>query len=136
MPYMLKAALHLAGDHRYESDLKRPDLTPVSDHRRNGWSFYSDRRRRGFMLSTFVDLFGRERQGELLADLVAEALRGHKSGWYTTQELVWGITGLGKFVEAGAKSFTAAAAGRRRPTSRASAERQEQRSDLEPGTRQ
>ncbi len=103
--YMLKAALYLAGDHRYELDLKRPDLSPVSDYRANGWSFYSDRRRRGFMLSTFVDLFGREREGELLADLVAEALRGRKSHWYTTQELVWGVTGLGKFVEAGARDF-------------------------------
>ncbi len=103
--FMLKAALHMAGDHRYEAELKRPDLSPVSNERRNGWSFYSDRRRRGFMLSTFVDLFGRSGEGELLADLVAEALRGQKSRWYTTQELVWGVTGLGKFVEAGAQDF-------------------------------
>ena len=103
--FMLKAALYLAGDHRYEQDLKRPDLTPVSNYRANGWSFYSDRRRRGFMLSTFVDLFGRGREGELLADLVAEALRGRESHWYTTQELVWGVTGLGKFARAGAEGF-------------------------------
>ncbi len=102
---MLQAALYQAGDHRFESELKRPDLSPVSDHRDNGWSFYSDRRRRGFLLATFVDLFGRDPAGAPLADLVAQALRGHRSGWYTTQELVWGITGLGKFVEAGAREF-------------------------------
>ena len=103
--FMLQAALYQAGDHRYERELKSPDLSPVTNDRRNGWSFYSDRRRRGFMLSTFVDLFGRDAAGEPLANLVASALRGQKSRWYTTQELVWGITGLGKFVEAGARDF-------------------------------
>ncbi|MCP3956726.1 MAG: hypothetical protein GY719_02620 [bacterium] len=114
--FMLRAALYQAGDHRYENELKRPDLSPVSGERRNGWSFYSDRRRRGFMLATFVDLFGRDPAGEPLANLVAEALRGRKSRWYTTQELVWGVTGLGKFVEAGAREFeppTLVADGRR-----------------------
>lgn len=104
--FMLQAALHMAGDHRYESSLKRLDLAPVSDERRNGWAFYSDRRMRGFMLSTYVDLFGRDNAAEPLANLVAEALRAHPSAYYTTQELVWGITGLGKFVETGADDFT------------------------------
>jgi hypothetical protein len=58
--FQLQAALHLAGDHRYESQLKDPDLSPITDYRRDGWSFYSDRRMRGFMLATFVDLFGRD----------------------------------------------------------------------------
>jgi uncharacterized protein YfaS (alpha-2-macroglobulin family) len=100
---MLQAALYLAGDHRWEDALRHPDLSPVRDERHNGWSFYSDRRRRGFMLSTFVDLFGRDPAGEELAQLVAEALRHQPSRWYTTQELVWGVTGLGKYVEAGAR---------------------------------
>ena len=100
---MLQAALHMAGDQRYEADLRRPDLSPVSGERSNGWTFYSDRRRRGFMLATFVDLFGRDPAGEPLANLVAESIRGRASGWYTTQELVWSLTGLGKFVDAGAK---------------------------------
>ena len=114
--FMLKAALYQAGDQRYEHDLKNPDLSVLSNDRSNGWSFYSDRRRRGFMLSTFVDLFGRDPAGEPLANLVAEALRGHRSGWYTTQELVWGVTGLGKFVDAGATELeppTLVADGRR-----------------------
>lgn len=104
--FMLQAALYMAGDHRHENALRRLELAPVSDHRRNGWSFYSDRRMRGFMLSTYVDLFGRDTEAEPLANLVADALRGHSSAYYTTQELVWGITGLGKFVETGASDFT------------------------------
>ena len=104
--FLLQAALHLAGDHRWAEQLKRPDTAQLVDQRSDGWTFYSDRRRRGLMLSTFVDLFGGEESGERLAqplaDLVAEGLRRRPSGWYTTQELVWGITGLGKFSEAGA----------------------------------
>lgn len=104
--YMLQAALYLAGDRRYEKDLRAPDLSPVKDTRHNSWSFYSDRRRRGFMLSTFQDLFGADAQGEELAQTVARGLAGHTSGWYTTQELVWGITGLGKRVKDSAGEFS------------------------------
>ena len=103
--YMLEAALYKAGDHRYERQLRNPDVSPLTDYRDNGWSFYSDRRMRGFMLSTFLDLFGKTGKAEELADLVAEGLRAYPSRWYTTQELVWCTTGLGKFVEAGAKEF-------------------------------
>lgn len=104
--YLVKAALWLAGDRRYEKELRSPDLSPVVDERRNGWAFYSDRRRRGMMLSTFQDLFGNDAAGEPLAQLVASALHEPRSGWYTTQELVWGITGLGKRVAGAASSFT------------------------------
>jgi uncharacterized protein YfaS (alpha-2-macroglobulin family) len=94
--FMLKAALYMAGDHRYEKELKNPDVSEISNIRRNDWSFYSDRRRRGFMLATHTDLFGNDPAGEKLANLVAEALRGHPSWWYTTQEIAWGTSGLGK----------------------------------------
>ncbi|QSQ16790.1 alpha-2-macroglobulin family protein [Myxococcus landrumensis] len=104
--YMLKAALYLAGDRRYEKDLRNPDLSPVTDERDNSWSFYSDRRRRGFMLSTFQDLFGNDAAGEPLAAMVAESLQSHPSPWYTTQELVWGITGLGKRLKGSSSEFT------------------------------
>jgi hypothetical protein len=103
--YMLKAALYLAGDRRYEKDLRAPDLSPVKDERSNGWSFYSDRRRRGFMLSTFQDLFGADAAGEPLARQVAAALKDVDSAHYTTQELVWGVTGLGKRVMGAASKF-------------------------------
>jgi alpha-2-macroglobulin len=98
--YMLKAALYLAGDRRYERDLKAVDASPIIEDRSNGWSFYSDRRRRGFMLSTFFDLFGNDPAGEALAQRVASDLTGQTSSYYNTQELVWGVTGLGKWVKA------------------------------------
>lgn len=97
--YMLKAGLFAMGDRRYEEDLKRVDLTPIrKDRKQSSWTFYSDARARGFMLSTFVDLFDHDPAGERLATLVAGSLSAHHSGWYTTQELVWGVTGLGKWV--------------------------------------
>ncbi|MCE9666610.1 MG2 domain-containing protein [Myxococcus stipitatus] len=108
MDYMLKAALWLSGDRRYEKELREPDVSPLTEERRNSWAFYSDRRRRGFMLSTFQDLFGGDAGGEPLAQMVASALQSHPSGWYTTQELVWGITGLGKRLKDSAGRFTPA----------------------------
>ncbi len=104
---MMQAALFLAGDRRYEGDLKNPDVSIVEKKRRNSWSFYSDRRRRGFMLNVFADLFKSDKAGQRLADLVAKNLRGNRSSWYTTQELVWGTTGLAKYVNAGADQFKA-----------------------------
>jgi len=99
--YMLKAALYLAGDRRFTDDLKAVDTSPVSPDRINSWSFYSDMRRRGLMLSTFFDLFGHDAAGEPLAARVAEILAAQKySYYYNTQELVWTITGLGKWVGA------------------------------------
>lgn len=95
--WMLEAALQMAGDHRYERDLRHPDLGPLADQRDTGWTFYSDRRRRGFVLASYVELFGRE-GAQPLAEVVAEGLRGRGSYWYTTQELVWGLTGLGRFL--------------------------------------
>lgn len=107
--YLLKAALYLAGDRRYERDLKNPDVSPIAPERRNNWSFYSDLRRRGFVLSTFQDLFGSDAAGEALAARVASGLVGQRSSYYTTQELVWGVTGLGKRVAGNAKDFDAGA---------------------------
>jgi len=102
--YMLQAALYLAGDRRYEMALRNPDAGPLSEERKSGWSFYSDRRRRGFLLSTFQDLFGSDPAGEALAQRVADGLR-QPSGFYNTQEIVWGVTGLGKRVGAVARDF-------------------------------
>ena len=96
--YMLKAALYLAGNRRYETDLKTVDASPIIPERSNWWSFYSDRRRRGMQLSIFFDLFKNHPAGEPLAQRVAQSLVGQTSSYYTTQELVWGVTGLGKWV--------------------------------------
>jgi uncharacterized protein YfaS (alpha-2-macroglobulin family) len=50
------------------------------------------------MLSTFFDLFGNDPAAEPLATRVAEGLTGQRGYYYNTQELVWGVTGLGKWV--------------------------------------
>ena len=73
--YMLKAALYLAGDRRYESDLRHPDVSPLDGDRENSWTFYSDLRTRGLMLSVFTDLFGNDPGADRLAALVAQGLR-------------------------------------------------------------
>ena len=43
--YMLQAALYLAGDRRFEKQLKTVDTSVIAPQRINSWSFYSDRRR-------------------------------------------------------------------------------------------
>lgn len=105
--YLLKAALWLTGDRRYETDLRNLDATAPTDERFTGGGFYSDRRRKGFVLSVFVDLFGHDAAGAPLAETVAAALSEQPSYRYTTQELVWGVTALGKWVQAEAARFPA-----------------------------
>ncbi len=104
--YMLKAALWLSGDRRWEGDLRDPDVSMLTDQRVDSWRWYSDRRRRAFMLNVMVDLFGRDDDTEALANVVAEGLRGHHSGWYTTQEISWGVAGLGKWLQDSADDFS------------------------------
>lgn len=105
--YLLKAALYKAGDRTWEKDLRNPDSSKLTGVRKNSWSFYSDLRRRGLTLSVYHDLFGTGDPGaEGLARLVAGGLETRSSRWYTTQELVWGITGLGKRVAAGSRDFS------------------------------
>jgi len=95
--YLLKAAIYLAGDRRYESDLKSPDLTPFdSNYRYNSWGYYSDRRAQALMLNVFTEVFKEDPAGEPLARAVYQRLQGHSSGYYSTQELAWSISGLGK----------------------------------------
>jgi len=91
---LLKAALYLSGDRTFEGELKKPDLSKISSNRSNGWSFYSDLRRRAKTLAVVSDLFPRAQGGEALAQLVAGRLK-RKSRWYSTQELAWALTGLG-----------------------------------------
>ena len=106
--YMLQAALYLSGDRRYERALKNPDISPLKSTRRNDWSFFSDLRYRGFMLSVYSDLFGPPESdtGLRLARLVADGLAAdNRSYHYSTQEIVWGVTGLGKTIVASGKDF-------------------------------
>jgi uncharacterized protein YfaS (alpha-2-macroglobulin family) len=104
--YLLQAALWLAGDRRFESELRSPNLSEISDERGGGWDWYSDRRRRGLMLNVMVDLFGADDSVDPLAATVAESLRGMSSRNYTTQELAWGISGLGRWARASAAALT------------------------------
>lgn len=96
--YLLQAALHLSGDRTYEPALREPDTSPVAFDARQPWNYYSDLRRRGLMLSTYVDVLGRE-GAEPLAASVAAALSRPGDPGYTTQEMAWGITGLGKMLD-------------------------------------
>lgn len=114
--YLLQAAMWLSGDRRHESALKAPDASAITGYRANSWSYYSDLRRRGLLLSTFQDLFGSDAAGEPLAQRIAAELR-RGSYSYTTQELVWGVTALGKRAGARPARFqaTLVAAGKALP---------------------
>lgn len=95
---LLMAAIQRAGLRTHEAELKAPDLTPVSDTRVNDWSFYSDRRRRALTLNVLEELFPGDPAIEPLAALVADAIDDRESSFYTTQELAWAVSGLGKRV--------------------------------------
>lgn len=102
--YLLKAALYLAGDRTYEKDLKSAPFA-VTDKRLNNWSFWSALRTRGMMLNIMEDLFPGSKEAEPLAGAIAERLRS-ASGYYTTQELSWCVSGLGKRASGGAKDWS------------------------------
>lgn len=99
--YLARAAVQLGGDRRYEAQLRRPPVPSVTLRRANDWSYWSDLREAGLVLSVFRELFQEDVAGQALADAVAAGLvRRKASAWYTTQELAWGITGLAKSVAA------------------------------------
>jgi hypothetical protein len=53
-------------------------------------------------------VFGEEAdraKGDELARMIARGLSGRQSRWYTTQEIVWGVTGLGKHLKSSATAF-------------------------------
>ncbi|MFZ9889112.1 MAG: alpha-2-macroglobulin family protein, partial [Myxococcota bacterium] len=94
--YLLQAGLWRAGDRRYEAALRALDLSPLQTERYNDWSYLSDSRRRGLTLTLYGELFGRDAAAMPAADMVADMLRAEPSEGWSTQELVWGITGLGR----------------------------------------
>jgi uncharacterized protein YfaS (alpha-2-macroglobulin family) len=95
---LLMATLQAAGDRSYEAELRAPDTTELSWRRANDWSYYSDLRRRALTLAVYHELFGTDAGGVPLAELVAAGLRRETSRGYTTQELMWGVSALGKWV--------------------------------------
>ena len=53
------------------------------------------------MLSVFSDLFRDDPAGESLATQISERLQAQRSGWYTTQELMWSLTGANGYAQQG-----------------------------------
>lgn len=95
---LLYAALQASGDRRYQAELKKLPTSPVEDRRYNDWSYFSDLRRRGLTLTVYEELFGSDKTAGPLADLVASNLSGRETHHFTTQELMWGISGLARYV--------------------------------------
>ncbi|MFB6373087.1 MAG: hypothetical protein ABEN55_08225, partial [Bradymonadaceae bacterium] len=99
--YLAKAALYLAGDRRYASDLKKiKSLAEAAGGTGEyGGTYYSPLRHFGEALSIYLNLFGRTDKTE---DLVAKLAKqmGEKSH-LNTQEAMWGVTALGKFIRKG-----------------------------------
>jgi uncharacterized repeat protein (TIGR01451 family) len=111
--YLLLAAQHLSGDRSRESELKDLPSDALSGGRHTGHGYYSEGRRKALILSTSVDLFGRQPGATGLATSVSEMLQGSDgSRWHTTQEIAWAVTALGKWnVDADAKADVSLAAG-------------------------
>ncbi|RME28688.1 MAG: hypothetical protein D6798_01830, partial [Deltaproteobacteria bacterium] len=107
--YLLMAALHRAGDLRYEDRLKEIDLPDAREMRAHDWTFWSALRGVGLRLAVFQDLFGDDPAADAAADRLARWLERRPSSGYTTQELAWAITALGKRVSAGADQLDAVA---------------------------
>ncbi len=103
--YLLKAALYMAGDRRYEDELRNPDLTADTGELFAWRSFYSDFRRKAFVLNVYVDVFGHGEEGAALSQSVARVLAGKGPGTLNTQEMTWGITGLGKWIKQSGNSI-------------------------------
>ncbi len=106
--YLLMAAIHLGGDHRHEAELRALAARPFTVERENGWSFYSGLRRRAMTLGIHQDLFGADPAVEIVAREVASSIAARASRHYTTQELAWGMSALGKRVQAAGKALPAA----------------------------
>jgi hypothetical protein len=102
--FLLKAGLYLAGDRAYANDLR--ELKPLAQiDRRNDWTYWSSLRTRGLMLNILEDLFPQSGENETLAMLIADNL-DRQSHYYTTQELSWAVSGLGKHAAPGAVDWS------------------------------
>lgn len=95
--YLLYAALYLGGDRSYEEELRSPQAEFRSGRAENSRTFFSEQRSRGLMLSVFIDLFGTHADGEELFRQVAKDLRELR--YRNTQTVLWGVTGLGKWLQ-------------------------------------
>lgn len=107
--YLMKAAFYLSGDRSYEADLKQISVDLKEEGAGNYRSYYSNRRRNALMLNVFVDLFGQHKNGLALVDqLGKEFSKTQNVGYmYSTQEMGWGLTALGKWFEGSEDSVDA-----------------------------
>lgn len=93
--YLLRAALHRAGDSRFRRQLRDPHVDRDIGGYRAGGPFYSHQRRRGLVLNIRRELFGHRPRGNELVDRVARDLERRPAGRFTRHELSWMTTGLG-----------------------------------------
>jgi len=102
--YLLKAALYMAGDREYEDELK--DISNLYDaagevdedhHWHSAPNYYSPLRRMAVAMAIHQNLFGEtEDTDEHITGLVQQM---RAEGHLNTQEAMWGVTALGKWVE-------------------------------------
>lgn len=98
LAFFLLAAKHLGGDHRGAAELKGFTEAWSEPARRDyEWSMYSARRRQALELAILVELFGEEAWLRSPLEELAGALES-SSYHYTTQELAWTMTALGRYV--------------------------------------
>jgi len=95
--YLLQAGLYLSGDRRFEAELRNVSSYLTAKSRANDDYFYGPLREAGLVLSTYRDLFGHD-GAQKLTDRVARNLASRKTR-YSTQEIAWAVTGLGKTIQ-------------------------------------
>lgn len=100
--YLLKAALYLSGDRRYEVDLRAPTAPRVSESSYETWGYYSELRGMGLILAVQNELFPATDSALALAFAIADRMGSQRiRRWgFSTQELGWALTGLGKMIRA------------------------------------
>lgn len=99
--YLAKAALYLAGDRRYASDLKEIATLgdAVGEISRDGGIYYSSLRHFSQALTVYLNLFGRTDEAETM--IVKLAQKMSDADHLNTQEAMWGVTALGKWMRKG-----------------------------------
>jgi alpha-2-macroglobulin len=104
------AAAWLGGDRRYEARLKDLPTDPIVSWRANDYNYFSTLRGRALQLAVHTDLFGGKGGGgkaDGLAEQISLALARGDSRSFTTVELGWALTALGKRMAADADKVPA-----------------------------
>ncbi|MCB9777435.1 MAG: hypothetical protein H6742_02600 [Alphaproteobacteria bacterium] len=98
--YLLMAALYMGGDRRYADRLKKDLVVDQWDYRANDWSFWSALRGAGMRLAVYQDAVGVDATGDAAAERVATWVSSRSPRRWTTQELAWAVTALGRRAQA------------------------------------